>query len=81
MVKNWTLKNYKDLDRKPLELVNSHGAQKTGYPFAFDFHGQKRTNATHASRTDPEAKLYRKGRARKRSSHTWAIPLARTATA
>ena len=26
-----------------------------------DFRGQKRTNATHASRTDPEAKLYRKG--------------------
>jgi transposase len=25
-----------------------------------DFHGQKRSNATHASRTDPEAKLYRK---------------------
>jgi transposase len=27
-----------------------------------DFHGQRRTNETHASRTDPEAKLYRKGR-------------------
>jgi len=27
-----------------------------------DFHGQKRTNETHASQTDPEAKLYRKGR-------------------
>lgn len=27
-----------------------------------DFHGQKRTNKTHASRTDPEARLYRKGR-------------------
>jgi transposase len=26
-----------------------------------DFHGQKRSNATHSSRTDPEAKLYRKG--------------------
>ena len=26
-----------------------------------DFHGQKRTNETHRSRTDPEAKLYRKG--------------------
>jgi transposase len=25
-----------------------------------DFHGQKRSNDTHASRTDPEAKLYRK---------------------
>ena len=27
-----------------------------------DFHGRKRTNETHRSRTDPEAKLYRKGR-------------------
>jgi transposase len=26
-----------------------------------DFHGQKRTNATHRSRTDPEARLARKG--------------------
>jgi transposase len=26
-----------------------------------DFQGQKRSNATHASRTDPEARLYRKG--------------------
>jgi transposase len=26
-----------------------------------DFHGEKRRNATHASTTDPEAKLYRKG--------------------
>ncbi len=27
-----------------------------------DFHGQKRTNHTHASATDPEARLYRKGK-------------------
>src|SRR5262245_17793251 len=26
-----------------------------------DFHGAKRTNATHASTTDPDARLYRKG--------------------
>jgi transposase len=26
-----------------------------------DFHGQKRRNDTHASRTDPDARLYRKG--------------------
>src|SRR5579883_2200462 len=41
VVQNWTLKNYKDRDRKPLELVNSHAAAKAGYPFSFDFHGQK----------------------------------------
>jgi hypothetical protein len=27
-----------------------------------DFHGERRTNETHASTTDPEARLYRKGR-------------------
>jgi len=27
-----------------------------------DFHGQKRTNDTHASTTDPQARLYRKGK-------------------
>jgi transposase len=27
-----------------------------------DFHGEQRSNATHASTTDPEAKLFRKGR-------------------
>jgi len=26
-----------------------------------DFHGEKRGNETHASTTDPEARLYRKG--------------------
>ena len=26
-----------------------------------DFHGQKRSNATHASSTDPEARIYKKG--------------------
>lgn len=29
---------------------------------AGDFHGQKRSNETHASTTDPDARLYRKGR-------------------
>jgi transposase len=27
-----------------------------------DFHGERRSNATHASTTDPDARLYRKGR-------------------
>lgn len=27
-----------------------------------DFHGEKRSNQTHASSTDPDARLYRKGR-------------------
>jgi YidC/Oxa1 family membrane protein insertase len=36
-VKSWTLKNFKDSDGKPLELVNLKGADKFGYPFSFAF--------------------------------------------
>jgi transposase len=32
-----------------------------GHNAEADFHGQKRSNATHASTTDPDARLYRKG--------------------
>jgi hypothetical protein len=32
-----------------------------------DFHGHKRSNDTHASTTDPDARLYRKGKGRRRS--------------
>lgn len=37
--------------------------QKDGRPDGDgrNFHGESRTNATHASKTDPDAKLYRKG--------------------
>ena len=35
-----------------------------------DFHGQKRTNKTHASKTDPEARLYKKSNGKEaRLSH------------
>ena len=27
-----------------------------------DFHGERRSNETHASTTDPDAKLYKKGK-------------------
>src|ERR1700722_3136964 len=38
-----------------------------------DFRGQKRSNETHTSTTDPEARLYRKGRARRPSSASWGM--------
>jgi YidC/Oxa1 family membrane protein insertase len=41
VVRNWTLKNFKDRDRRPLELVNSRAAERTGYPFSLGFHDQK----------------------------------------
>jgi transposase len=49
------------------EPATSGGGAPTAEPAAagrnaeVDFHGQKRSNQTHASRTDPEARLYRKG--------------------
>src|ERR671922_41851 len=36
-------------------------AEKISRNAEVDFHGQKRSNATHVSTTDPEARLYRKG--------------------
>jgi Transposase DDE domain len=37
-------------------------AQGGGRNAEADFHGQKRSNDTHASTTDPDARLYRKGK-------------------
>jgi hypothetical protein len=36
-----------------------------------DFHGQKRSNETHAATADLDARLYRKSKARRRSSVSW----------
>jgi transposase len=39
-----------------------------------DFHGERRTNATHESSSDPDARLCRKGKGRaRRCWRTWAI--------
>jgi YidC/Oxa1 family membrane protein insertase len=40
-VKSWTLRKFKGDDNKPLELVNTRGAQKVGYPFSYEFRGQQ----------------------------------------
>jgi transposase len=57
---------------RPIESANgpgqapaAAGGPPDGNPFKprnaeVDFHGQRRTNATHRSTTDPEARLYRK---------------------
>jgi YidC/Oxa1 family membrane protein insertase len=41
VVKSWTLKKFPDHARKPLDVVNSAAAPKTGYPFQYDFRGAK----------------------------------------
>ena len=40
VVRSWELKQYRDGARKPLQLVNTVGASKTHYPFAFLFENQ-----------------------------------------
>ena len=40
---------------------SGEGPDEPGAGSGEDFHGEKRTNATHQSTTDPQARLYRKG--------------------
>ena len=35
-VRSWKLNKFKDEDQKPLELVNTKGTAKAGYPFSYD---------------------------------------------
>ena len=53
-------KSFRPKDAADDDPKNANGFQPRNVDV--DFHGQKRSNDTHASRTDPEAKLYRKGR-------------------
>jgi transposase len=46
---------------KPKDGSDEPPADGSGRNRETDFHGEKRSNDTHASTTDPEAKLYRKG--------------------
>jgi transposase len=46
---------------KPKDGTNEPPADGGGRNREADFHGEKRSNDTHASTSDPEAKLYRKG--------------------
>jgi len=49
-----------DTGSSPASPPDGHGFKPSNPDV--DFHGQKRTNDTHRSSTDPEAKLYRKGK-------------------
>jgi len=46
---------------KPKETPGNDGGGGGGRNAPADFRGQKRSNATHRSTTDPDARLYRKG--------------------
>ena len=47
---------------KPKDGSGEPPAQGGGRNAEADFHGQKRSNDSHASTTDPDARLYRKGK-------------------
>mgnify|MGYP003979803615 FL=1 len=58
-----SLKSLRPVDETPDDANNGPGGSggfKSRNP-EVDFHGKKRSNATHRSTTDPDAKLYRKG--------------------
>jgi hypothetical protein len=46
---------------RPKEASDDHALPDDGRNPDADFRGEKRSDATHASTTDPDAKLYRKG--------------------
>jgi hypothetical protein len=46
---------------KPKQPPNNDGGRDGGRNVPADFRGQKRSNDTHQSTTDPDARLYRKG--------------------
>lgn len=54
-----SIKSFRPRDEQDGDEGDSNGF-KSRNP-EVDFHGEKRSNGTHQSRTDPEAKLYRKG--------------------
>lgn len=55
------LKSLKKIERESSEKDGTGGPSSSGRNPSVNFKGERRTNATHASTTDPEAKLYRKG--------------------
>jgi len=44
------------------QQVDRSGQDGDGGNSSVDFHGEKRTNDTHESKTDPDARLYKKGK-------------------
>jgi len=59
MIEAWA--SMKSFQRRAGGEPPSDGAGGGGRNKEADFRGEKRSNATHASTTDPDAKLYRKG--------------------
>jgi transposase len=74
LVEAWaSLKSFRANDGSDEPPSPSHNGER-------DFQGDKRTYDTHASTTDPNAKLYRKSSTRRPSSATSGTPWPRTGT-
>jgi transposase len=59
LIEAWaSLKSFRPKDATPPEAPPSGQSRNE----EVDFHGEKRSNATHASKTDPESQLARKGK-------------------
>jgi hypothetical protein len=48
-------------------LAGPGGARSVVAESGVDFHGEQRTNQTHESKTDADARLYKRGKAKKPS--------------
>jgi IS5 family transposase len=66
LIEAWA--SVKSFQRRDQDTRDSHGTDGESGPPAGggrnaerDFHGERRSNATHASTTDPDARLFRKG--------------------
>lgn len=56
-----SLKSLKKIERGASKQDDDEGGGAGGRNPSINFKGERRTNTTHASATDPEAKLYKKG--------------------
>jgi len=65
LIEAWaSLKSFKKKDAAPTTVPPEDPGNPT-----VNFHGEQRSNATHASTTDPEAQLYRKGPGKEAKLH------------
>ena len=62
LIEAWaSIKSFHPKDREP--------GNRSGRNGSVDFHGKSLKNETHASTTDPESRLYRKGKGKERALH------------
>lgn len=60
LIEAWA--GHKSFKKKDVESGDENDDDGTGRNPDRDFHGEKRTNDTHKSTTDPDARIYRKGK-------------------